>query len=90
MKKFIIFALVLSLLAFSLVACGRNRNNNNNDGKDTGKVTDTENGTTLDPENGKVSDTDTGTDSSILDPIESGLDSVETGIENGMRRMTGR
>ena len=95
MKKLIIAILVVSLLAFALTACGNNRNNDG-DSKETTKVTDkmTEKpkdstpDTMLDPEDGKISDT--GTESSILDPIESGLDTIETGIENGMRRMMGK
>ena len=101
MKKIVIMLLVVSLLAVALVSCGGNRNNNGGTketekatdkvtDKVTNKPADTEPGTMLDPENGKVSDTDTETGDSILDPVESGLDEVETDIVNGARRMTGK
>ena len=106
MKKIIIAILVVSILTFALTACGNNKDKNNGTSTDNGKVTDkvtdkpidkvtdkvtekpSDTSPMLDPDDGKISDTDT--ESSMLDPIESGIDDVTDSIDNAARRMTGK
>ena len=74
MKKIIITLCLSLIVAIALVSCGKNNNNNNNNTSTTEKNT-TEATTKND---GMI--TETGTDTSIIDSVESAVETIIDGM----------